>query len=50
MSTHIHVILINTPVSLETLTGFFLQHNITPDVSSRGPTIVTGKQIGRAHV
>ena len=38
MSTHIHVIVINTPVSLETLTEFFLQHNITPDVSSRGPT------------
>ena len=38
MSTHIHVIIINTPVSLETLTEFFLRHNITPDTSSRGPT------------
>ena len=38
MSTHIHVVLINTPVSLEILTEFFLQHNIIPDTSSRGPT------------
>lgn len=38
MSTHIHVIIINTPVSLETLTEFFLQHNIIPGTSSRGPT------------
>lgn len=38
MSTHIHVIIINTPVSLETLTEFFLQHNIIADSSFRGPT------------
>lgn len=38
MSTHIHVVLINTPVPIETIIEFFLQHNIVPETSSRGPT------------